>query len=151
MSVVRLTSICELVNASKPDLIVLLGDFNGGHVFVSRPVWPIEWVDAIAQLKAPCGVWAILGNHDWWHGPVPGMRGDEGESVRRALAAAKVGLLENSAVRLMHQGSPFGSSVLRISLRIELVEVAGAARTTFPGRSALFRTTRPSFCSLTNR
>lgn len=107
MSVARLQSICDLVNASKPDLVVMLGDFNGGHVFVTRPVEPAEWVDAVGSLTAPLGVWAILGNHDWWHGPVPGMRGDEGESVRRALRNAHVRLLENSAVRLTHGAEPF--------------------------------------------
>ena len=100
MSAARVRSICELANATNPDLIVLLGDFNGGHNFVTGPVMPDEWGEAISILKAPLGAYAILGNHDWWHGPLPNMRGDEARSVRAALKAAGIQLLENDALRL---------------------------------------------------
>ncbi|HUZ67847.1 MAG TPA: metallophosphoesterase [Beijerinckiaceae bacterium] len=107
MSAARVRGICEIANAMKPDLTVILGDFNGGHMFVTGPVWPQEWAEALTVLKAPLGVWSILGNHDWWHGPLPNMRGDEGESVRKALRSAGVGLLENTVVRLTQDGRPF--------------------------------------------
>jgi len=50
---------------------------------------------------------AILGNHDWWHGPLPGMRSDGGESVRKALRHAKIEVLENDAVRVAKNGDAF--------------------------------------------
>lgn len=107
MSASRVRSICELANGMNPDLTVILGDFSGGHLFVTGPVWPMEWAEALIILKAPLGVWSILGNHDWWHGPLPNMPGDEAESVRKALRFAEIGLLENAAVRLEHEGHPF--------------------------------------------
>lgn len=103
----RIRRIAEIANAMKPDMTVLLGDFNGGHRFVTGPVMPNDWGEALSVLKAPLGVHAILGNHDWWHGALPGMRGDQGESVRRALKAMGASVLENRALRLKKDGRPF--------------------------------------------
>jgi predicted MPP superfamily phosphohydrolase len=103
----RVRAICEIANAMQPDLVVLLGDFNGGHNMVTAPVMPDQWGEALSILKAPLGVHAVLGNHDWWHGALPKMRGDQGEGVRKALKAASVRVLENDAVRLVWEGSPF--------------------------------------------
>ena len=107
MSAARVRSICELANATNPDLIVVLGDFNGGHNLVTGPVMPDDWGEAISILKAPLGTYAILGNHDWWHGPLPNMRGDDARGVRTALQAAGVHLLENDALRLLKGAQPF--------------------------------------------
>lgn len=120
MSAARVRSICELSNALRPDLVLLLGDYTGGHNYVTRPVLPEEWGEALASLQAPLGVYGILGNHDWWHGPIPRMRGDGGESVRRALRAAHVTLLENDAVRLVHQGKPFWVAGLASQIAIRV-------------------------------
>ena len=76
MSVARIRSICELANSLSPDLTVILGDFNAGHNFVTAAVLPEQWAEALTELEAPLGVYAILGNHDWWHGPLPRLRGD---------------------------------------------------------------------------
>ena len=103
----HIRSIVELTNGLKPDLIVVLGDFNGGHRFASAPVMPEEWAEVLADLHAPLGVFSILGNHDFWHGPLPNMRGDEGESIRAALKSAKIRLLENAAVRIAAPNGPF--------------------------------------------
>src|SRR5208337_2153968 len=65
------------------------------------PIEPIEdalWGAELARLRAPLGVWGILGNHDWWfdlHG------------VRKALADARIPLLENDAVLLGVAGQKF--------------------------------------------
>lgn len=99
--------ICLRANALKPDLTVLLGDFSGGHNMVTAPVMPDQWGEALSVLRAPLGVYSILGNHDWWHGAIPRLRGDEGESVRKALKAAGVRVMENDAVRLESHGRPF--------------------------------------------
>ena len=106
MSPERIHTIAASVNALTPDLIVLLGDYNAGHRFVTSPVWPEAWADALAGLRAPLGVYSILGNHDWWHGPVPGMPGGP-EEIRRALRRIDVQVLENTAVRLSKDGQPF--------------------------------------------
>jgi len=104
MSAERVRRIAEVANALNPDVVFLLGDFNGGHRFVTGPVLPVEWAEALSVLKAPLGVFAVLGNHDWWHGPVPGMRGDNGDGVRSGLRQARFTLLENDAVQI-HKGS----------------------------------------------
>jgi len=106
MSAERVRKIAETTNALNPDVVFLLGDFNGGHRFVTGPVLPAQWAEALSVLKAPLGVFAVLGNHDWWHGPVPGMRGDNGEGVRSGLRQARFTLLENDAVQIHKGGEP---------------------------------------------
>ncbi len=107
MSAARVRRIAELTNALQPDIIFILGDFNAGHRMVSAAVYPHQWGEALSILRAPLGVYAILGNHDLWHGALPGMRSDGGESIRRALHHANIKLLENEAVRLTKNGAPF--------------------------------------------
>ena len=106
MSAARIRGIAEQINAMSPDLIVLLGDFNAGHRFVTGPVMPSAWADALSVLHAPLGTYAVLGNHDWWHGPVPGMPGGPDE-VTRALDGIGVRVLENEAVRIDRGGKRF--------------------------------------------
>lgn len=100
MPVSRIREIAGIANAMAPDLIVLLGDFNAGHSYVTGAVYPEQWGEALEGLRAPLGVHAILGNHDWWHGALPKMRSDGGEAVRRALRAMGASVLENDALRL---------------------------------------------------
>ena len=106
MSAERVHAIALSVNALQPDLVVLLGDFNAGHRFVTGPVRPEGWSEALSVLRAPLGVHAILGNHDWWHGPVPGMPGGP-EEVRRGLRQAGIAVMENTAVKLRKDGRDF--------------------------------------------
>ncbi|MEA2758561.1 MAG: uncharacterized protein QOH65_1174 [Methylobacteriaceae bacterium] len=107
MSATRIREIAQVANALDPDLTVLLGDFSGGHKFVTGPVMPDQWAEALSILRAPLGVFAVLGNHDWWHGPLPGMKPDGAEGVRRGLRQAGIRLLENDAVRLTSNSQPF--------------------------------------------
>ena len=67
----RIGSIVDLANAQKPDLTVLLGDFVGAQHFVTRYLPPGAWAEQLARLEASLGVYAILGNHDWWSAAVP--------------------------------------------------------------------------------
>lgn len=106
MPVSRIRQIAQVANALAPDLTVLLGDFSGGTRFAS-PVMPDEWGEALSSLKAPLGVYAVLGNHDWWHGPLPDTASDDAEAVRRALKAMGAEVLENDAVRIENGGKPF--------------------------------------------
>jgi predicted MPP superfamily phosphohydrolase len=107
MSAARIREIAEVANALNPDLTVLLGDFSGGHKFVTGPVMPEQWAEALSVLKAPLGCFSVLGNHDWWHGALPGMKPDGAEGVRHGLRQAGIRLLENDAVRLTFNGEPF--------------------------------------------
>ena len=107
MSEERVGDIVDLANAQKPDLTVLLGDYVCTHRLVSGYVPPGAWAEQLARLEAPLGVYAILGNHDWWSAAIPTEAPDNSRSVRRALAEAGLLLLENQSVRLSQGGRPF--------------------------------------------
>ena len=68
MDVERIEGIVAQVNALRPDCVLLLGDYVAGHKIArySEPVPHKDWAGALAGLKAPLGVHAVLGNHDWW-------------------------------------------------------------------------------------
>jgi predicted MPP superfamily phosphohydrolase len=103
----RIGSIVDLANAQKPDLTVLLGDFVGAQHFVTRYVPPGAWAEQLARLEAPLGVYAILGNHDWWSAAMPTDPPDNAESIRKAIRSAGIPILENNAVPLSLNGRPF--------------------------------------------
>jgi predicted MPP superfamily phosphohydrolase len=98
MGLARVRQVVDLANAQNSDLIVLLGDFVATHRFVTEVVPHAVWSAELARLRAPLGVYTILGNHDWWHGL---------SAVRGALAAAGIPVLENDAVKLGHAGEKF--------------------------------------------
>ena len=102
MPLARVERIVAATNALRPDLAVILGDLPAHHHFVTRPVPMPEVARALAALRAPLGVHAILGNHDWWDDPAA--EGDRRgpPAIRRALEAAGVPVLANHAVRLAH-------------------------------------------------
>ena len=61
----------------------------------------------LAGLKAPLGVHAILGNHDWWEDKTV-QRDGQGLTVsRRALEAAGIPVYENDVARLTKDGRSF--------------------------------------------
>lgn len=107
MSANHVRHVCAVTNSLKPDLVVLLGDYNGGHNFVTGPVMPDQWGEALSTLRAPLGLFGILGNHDVWHGALPNLRGDHGDSVRAALRGAHVHVLDNQAVSISKDGRSF--------------------------------------------
>ena len=107
MSEERIGDIVDLANAQKPDLTVLLGDFVCTHPFVSGYVPPGAWAEQLARLEAPLGVYSILGNHDWWSAAIPTDPPDRSRSVRRAVEAAGIPVLENQSLRLFQRGRPF--------------------------------------------
>jgi hypothetical protein len=107
MSLPHIEEIVERTNALGADIIVLLGDYVAGHHHVTRYIPADEWAPVLAGLKAPLGVHAILGNHDWWSDHAV-QRNGRGETVaQRALEAAGIPVYENDARRLTHNGRPF--------------------------------------------
>ena len=76
-------------------------------IHACEPWMPAARVRRIAEISNALGSYAILGNHDWWHGALPGMPSEDAEPVRRALRNAGVRVLENDVVRLDKQGKPF--------------------------------------------
>jgi predicted MPP superfamily phosphohydrolase len=107
MDVDRIRSIVDETNALRADLIVLLGDYAVAHPFILEHVPVDEWAEALAGLKAPLGVHAVLGNHDWWHDTAAQSAG-RGPTVNRlALDRAGIPAYENDVVRLSKAGQVF--------------------------------------------
>ena len=90
MSIERLNSIVERVNAARPDLILIAGDFVVGHDAVGASERAAGLEVPLSRLNAPLGVIAVLGNHDHWTAP---------DAIRAALTRARITVLENRAVR----------------------------------------------------
>jgi len=91
MGLDRVRQVVDSANALRSDLVVVLGDYFATHRFVTERVPHAAWAGELARLRAPLGIWAIFGNHDWWHDIV---------GVRRALADVRIPVLENDAVLL---------------------------------------------------
>jgi uncharacterized protein len=103
----RIRAIAQRTNALNPDIIVLLGDFAASHKLKTRSVAPEEWAEALSVLKAPLGVHAILGNHDWWD-DLAAQRTRRGPvAARRVLERFGIPVYENDTVRLEKNGHAF--------------------------------------------
>lgn len=104
MSAERIAGICAHANTLGGDVTVLLGDYASGMNLVTRHVPPAEWANALATLKAPLGVHAILGNHDWWEDREAQSRGGGETAGHVALRDAGISVHANRAVRLEKDG-----------------------------------------------
>jgi uncharacterized protein len=87
----RLRRIVELANKQRPDLTVVTGDFVTRSPFYSTAHLAPLLVGPLAELWAPDGVLAVLGNHDHRAGA---------KAVRRALRDAGIIELDNRALTL---------------------------------------------------
>lgn len=129
--------IVGLTNAARPDLVVLLGDYVVGREFGGRFVEPEVIARELAELRAPLGVVAVLGNHDCWF---------DGPRVRRALEGAGVRVLENDAVAREVQGTRLWVAGLS-DLWTEGVDIGAALRPVPPGEPVLLLTHNPDVFS----
>lgn len=101
MSIERIEGIVERMNALRPDVIVLLGDYVAGiRRRLATPIPSADWARALSRLSAPLGVHAILGNHDVWDDLVVQRDGGGTTHSRRALEANGVPVYENEVARL---------------------------------------------------
>jgi predicted MPP superfamily phosphohydrolase len=74
---------------------------------MTRQIGVAEIAPILARLRAPLGVFSILGNHDWWD-DLTAQRERKGPIVAaRALRDAGIPILENEVVRLDKGGQPF--------------------------------------------
>ena len=79
------------VNAESPDICLLLGDYIDPEALFASEV-PVERVAAaLAELRAPLGVLAVIGNHDRRYG---------GDRVAAALRDAGIPVLRDEARRI---------------------------------------------------
>jgi predicted MPP superfamily phosphohydrolase len=86
----RLARIVAAIDAAKPDLILLGGDYLGEPKLFGRAYSPEQAVAPFAGLRAPLGIVAVLGNHDYWDAP---------GAAAAALGRLGIVLLRNQAVR----------------------------------------------------
>ena len=98
MGIERVRQVVDAAQALNSDLVVILGDYFATHRFITEHVPHSAWAAELGRLKARLGVYAILGNHDWWF-DIAGVRG--------ALAAVRIPVLENDAVLLKDGGRRF--------------------------------------------
>jgi predicted MPP superfamily phosphohydrolase len=83
------------VNAQHPDLILLAGDFVGSRRVANRYYTFTQYSYAeiaapLGRLRAPLGVYAVLGNHDYWR---------SGAHMKAALERAGIRVLVNEVLR----------------------------------------------------
>lgn len=107
MSLARVRQIVARTNALSPDIVLMLGDFIAGHRMMKRTIPNADWAAALAELSAPLGRHAILGNHDWWEEWEVQRRRKGPTKVRHALEKAGIPVYENTAIRLVKDGKPF--------------------------------------------
>lgn len=86
-----LRKVVDQLNAGNPDLILLPGDFVIQGVIGGQAVDPALIAQELGRLKAPLGVFATLGNHDWWHNDT---------QVGQALEQHGIRVIENGAIPL---------------------------------------------------
>lgn len=94
----KLREVVAKTNQSQPDLIVLLGDYMVRDTWDKTPLEPEVIAEALKDLRAPLGVFAVLGNHDHWY---------DAEKVDSALENAGIRVLENEVVEIQKSGQTF--------------------------------------------
>lgn len=97
-NVEKLERLVARINAGRPDIIVLLGDFVIQGVVGGRFVPPETIAARLGHLRAPAGVYAVLGNHDWWL---------DAPRVIAAFERAGIHVIEDSARGLEIDGNRF--------------------------------------------
>lgn len=133
MTTQRIGRIADTAMRLRPDLIVLLGDYLPG---VSENwAWGFptiaEWTQALASLRAPLGVYAVLGNHDV-----------EKEAVREGLARVNIPVLSNEAVALRRGGHRFWVAGLA-DQEIETPDLPGTLAQTMEGEPVILLAHEP--------
>ncbi|HEY5796027.1 MAG TPA: metallophosphoesterase [Bosea sp. (in: a-proteobacteria)] len=102
----RVTEIVDAANALKPDLVLLLGDFVASRKPVASDPPMRDWAAELARIRSRDGVFAVLGNHDWWHDRATQVARAGPTQVGQALERVGIPVLENRALRLATADGP---------------------------------------------
>jgi predicted MPP superfamily phosphohydrolase len=87
----KIDRVVSMANAAKPDLMLLTGDYVITKVVGGRHM-PIEIIAAhLKNLRAPLGVYAVLGNHDRW---------EDAGHIGAALRQVGIMDMENTGLKL---------------------------------------------------
>lgn len=89
----KIKKLVELANAQNPDLIVLLGDYVSQTGIAEGALkMPSEIIAAnLKGIQAKYGVFAVIGNHDWYY--------DEAK-ITEELEGAGIKVLENKVLQI---------------------------------------------------
>lgn len=98
ITIAKIRKLVELTNAQQPDLILLPGDFVVQNVIGGSFIEPATLTAELKSLRAGYGVFATLGNHDWWY---------NAPRVRTAFEEAGIKVLDNQAIKLDQNGKAF--------------------------------------------
>lgn len=91
----KLRLLVERTNQLQPELIVILGDYLSKDSWTSERLEPEEFAPILKDLRAPLGVYSVLGNHDWWW---------NGQRVRSVLETNGIKVLEDEVVEVRTRG-----------------------------------------------
>lgn len=88
----KLKRIVRLINKQNADIVLLGGDFVNGQTEVST-LHQKAIAQGLSQIKSKHGIYAVLGNHDWWY---------DGSAVKNALAQCGIKVLmnENHSIKI---------------------------------------------------
>jgi predicted MPP superfamily phosphohydrolase len=87
----KIDRIVAMTNQARPDIILLTGDYVTENGPFSHHVAVERILTHLTQLRAPMGVYSVLGNHDHYEG---------GPRIARLFRAAGIPDLENAALPL---------------------------------------------------
>jgi hypothetical protein len=107
MSADRIRHIVDVTNSLGADVVVMLGDYCAGHPWVSRWVHSKDWSAALSGLRAPLGVHAIMGNHDWWEDHTAQRRGHGPVFGQLALEQVGIRVYQNDVFKIERDGRSF--------------------------------------------
>ncbi len=109
MGLTRLRSIVDATNALGVDMILLLGDYAAGYQIsrLGTVIEPAKWAAELGRLKASLGVYAVVGNHDWWDDRDAQVNKAGPTFSHTALAAVGIPVFDNKAQRISHNGGAF--------------------------------------------
>ncbi|MHB9056815.1 MAG: metallophosphoesterase [Paludibacteraceae bacterium] len=85
----RLRKYVAMINAQKPDLVLIAGDLIDRSI---KPVIAQKMDEELRQIKAPMGIYAIFGNHEYF--------GEVGSALGEFYKKANITLLRDSSVLL---------------------------------------------------
>ena len=92
----KIHQIVEKTNGAQPDLILLPGDFVIQGVLGGSFMEPEVIASALKGLRARFGVFATLGNHDWWY---------NARRVKESLETAGILVIENDSAMIERNGA----------------------------------------------
>lgn len=97
VSLEKVEHIVTCMNALNADVILLPGDFLVSNTIQGRYIPPEPIAERLGLLRAKYGVYAVLGNHDWY---------ENGQGLWNALEHNNIRVLENDAVKIVRPEHP---------------------------------------------